>query len=142
MDSRPAKVSSPGIISFASEVKIFATPAASRPFTASTRVLRCAFSALRGSSSADIKDGEKRTKIKKCASETLRPYQFSVLAPCRSADLRVCCIADVPVGWPSLPQGTSLGVLHPAGLETCDTADSEVCATLSTYRPPRPPTCL
>src|SRR5262249_42876680 len=56
----------------------------------------------------------------------------------RSADLRVCCIADFPVGGAAAAAGASFWIERPAGLETCDTADSEVCATLSTCGHARP----
>ena len=39
-----------------------------------------------------------------------------------SAGFQTCCIADFQVGW-------RLECPHAAGLETCDTADLEVCAT-------------
>jgi hypothetical protein len=42
----------------------------------------------------------------------------------RGAGFQTCCIADFQVG--SLAS-------RPAGLETRDTADLEVCATLNTY---------
>src|SRR5262249_43301933 len=42
--------------------------------------------------------------------------------------------ADFPVGGPSLTAGASILVERPAGLETCDTADSKVCATRALAR--------
>ena len=46
----------------------------------------------------------------------------------RSAGFQTCCIADFPIGRPR--QNPALrNVQRPAGLETRDTADSEVCAT-------------
>src|SRR6185369_14557915 len=47
MASRPVTVAKPGIINFASAVKMFATPGASRLATASLRALRWAASAVR-----------------------------------------------------------------------------------------------
>jgi hypothetical protein len=44
----------------------------------------------------------------------------------RSAGFQTCCVADFQVG---------TGALRPAGLETRDTADLEVCATLKRYNP-------
>jgi hypothetical protein len=51
-----------------------------------------------------------------------------------SADFQVCCIADFQVG--RLPNYSGHVVFGgpPAGLETCDTADLEVCATSSGFR--------
>ena len=46
-----------------------------------------------------------------------------------SADFLVCCIADFQVGRASSSGGDALCLWAPAGLETCDTADLEVCAT-------------
>jgi hypothetical protein len=40
----------------------------------------------------------------------------------RSAGFPTCCVADFQIGW-ARDSG------RPAGLEICDTADSEVCAT-------------
>jgi hypothetical protein len=42
------------------------------------------------------------------------------------AGFQTCCVADFQVGITALP---------PAGLETRDTADLEVCVTLNRYRP-------
>ena len=52
----------------------------------------------------------------------MKPRQH--LAKQRSAGFQTCCIADFQVG---------SAVLRPAGLETRDTADLEVCATLDRY---------
>ena len=41
----------------------------------------------------------------------------------RSAGFQTCCFADFQVGW-------ARTVVRPAGLETRDTADLEVCGTL------------
>jgi hypothetical protein len=52
-------------------------------------------------------------------------YLFSLeLAALRGAGFQTCCVADFQVGIADLP---------PAGLETRDTADLEVCATLNRY---------
>jgi hypothetical protein len=48
----------------------------------------------------------------------------------RSAGFPTCCIADFQVGSPAL---------WPAGLETRDTADLEVCATPNSYPAPSGP---
>ena len=46
----------------------------------------------------------------------------------RSAGFQTCCIADFPICRPR--KNPALGIVQrPAGLETRDTADSEVCAT-------------
>jgi hypothetical protein len=47
------------------------------------------------------------------------------LAALRGAGFQTCCVADFQVGITALP---------PAGLETRDTADLEVCVTLNGYR--------
>jgi hypothetical protein len=48
----------------------------------------------------------------------------------RSAGFQTCCIAGFQAGSPAL---------WPAGLETRDTADLEVCATLNNYPAPTGP---
>src|ERR1019366_10313248 len=55
--------------------------------------------------------------------------------PTRSAGFQTCCIADFQVG-------RVLENARPAGLETRDTADLEVCATMAVPRcAPSPVTC-
>jgi hypothetical protein len=56
------------------------------------------------------------------------PCLFSADLPgLRSAGFQTCCIADFQAGSPAL---------WPAGLDTRDTADLEVCATLNSYPAP------
>jgi hypothetical protein len=54
--------------------------------------------------------------------------------PARSAGFQTCCIADFQVG-------RMLENARPAGLETRDTADLEVCATVAVQDASRPPFC-
>jgi len=51
----------------------------------------------------------------------------------RSAGFQTCCVADFQIGraWKYLARPVEV---RPAGLETCDTADLEVCATISANR--------
>jgi hypothetical protein len=61
-----------------------------------------------------------------CPGRRLAEYLFSSkLAALRSAGFQTCCVAGFQAGITAQP---------PAGLETRDTADLEVCATLNRYR--------
>ena len=71
-------------------------------------------------SRADCKSGESGNLF---AGVTAAPAAQS-----RSAGFQTCCIADFQIGW-------ALDVLRRAGLETGDTADLEVCATVLRQTP-------